>query len=500
MKIRFSFFVLFLLLVAAIQAQTVDELKKQSEKDMQKMRRQQSALITQMQQDFDAFVRRADKDFAVFLKQSWKEFEAFRARKEPLKPKPEVVPHYAPGGQPGPLSEKQIIPLPAGAAARRITTVSSIPPAPVIPAVHLAGKGKYRISVDFYGRPLTMSVDLKILDYFPNRYDRRTVSKWWLQCSRTPYAQVVESLYGWRKQLQLNDWGYYLLVKQVAQHLAPRNAIHAKLLSWFLMVHSGYDMKIASGGGSLFVLFPAVQQIYERKYLVVRNKTYYFDEPSSVNTFQTYDYVFPKATRALNFVVNPSPHFAGQSFVKEITLFLPSGKEKVPLLLNKADIRFLNTFPTVALPVYFHSSMPVPTALSLDHALLPVMENMNPAQRLSFLLHFVQTSFPYETDQKQFGRERFFFPEEALFYPGSDCEDRAVIFSWLVRHFLHLKVIGLVYPDHVATAVALPDVPGDYVVYHGTRYVVADPTYIGAPVGVSMPQYAGVRPEVIPVN
>ena len=499
MKKRLPIVVLILLLFAGLQGQTVDQLKKQSEEDMQRMRRQQNELMTQMQQDFDAFVRQADKDFAAFLKQSWKDFDAFRAKKEPLKPKPVVIPHYPPAAVTKPLPEKEIIPKPAGSVSGKVTVPNS-PPVPVVPAVKNPEKGNRQLMVKFFGRQLSLVADLKMLDYFPKHYDRRTISKWWLQCSRTPYGLLVESLYGWRKQLQLNDWGYYLLVKQVARKLAPDNAVHAKLLAWFLMVHSGYDMKIASAGGTLYVLFPAEQEIYERKYLVVQNKTYYFDAPADANTFQTYDYIFPKATRAFNFMLHRSPRLAGDTFVKEITLFLPSGKQKVPVLLNNENLRFLSTFPMAALPVYFHSSLPEVTQLSLDHALLPVMENMDPAERLSFLLHFVQTSFPYETDQQQFGRERFFFPEETLYFPGSDCEDRAVLFSWLVRHFLHLKVMGLVYPDHVATAVALPGAKGDYVLYNGTRFVVADPTYIGAPVGVSMPQYAGVRPEVIPVN
>lgn len=80
------------------------------------------------------------------------------------------------------------------------------------------------------------------------------------------------------------------------------------------------------------------------------------------------------------------------------------------------------------------------------------------------LLNFVQTAFEYRADGEQFGYERPFFPDETLFYPYSDCEDRAILYAVLVRELLGLDVVLLHYPNHLATAVALgDDVPGDYL-------------------------------------
>ena len=91
--------------------------------------------------------------------------------------------------------------------------------------------------------------------------------------------------------------------------------------------------------------------------------------------------------------------------------------------------------------------------------------------------------------------------EETLFYPYSDCEDRTVLFAWLVKRLLGLEMVGLNYPGHVATAVHLPkEVKGDHVVYKGKKYAVTDPTYINASVGISMPDYNNVKPRVIPIK
>ena len=64
-----------------------------------------------------------------------------------------------------------------------------------------------------------------------------------------------------------------------------------------------------------------------------------------------------------------------------------------------------------------------------------------------------------------------------------------------------LKVVGLNYPNHVATAVAFnSEVNGDYLMYKNKKYILSDPTFINAPVGQTMPQFKNVSPIVIDVK
>ncbi len=498
MKLRFALPFILLLLALAVHGQSVNELKKQSEKDMQQMRSRQDQLMTQMQQGFDAFVKKADKDFANFLKQNWQDFEVFRSKKEPLQPKPVVLPHFQPEQKPAKHKGQEIIPLAPASKNTEINPPTETPPVPVIPKATISGER--RIRFDFYGKPVSEPYDPKMQQLFPRRYDQRTMGKWWMQYSRTNYGPLVKGLLQTKQHLALNDWGYFQLVKQAARSLVPGNRQHALLFSWFIMIHSGYDMKIASSGGTLHLLFPSVQEVYERKYLKIQDRTYYFDQPATVNTFQTYDYVFPGATRRINFRMTHEPLLGGDVSRRKISFTYQGHRYGAQVVSETENIRFLQHYPTTALQVYFHGLLPEASRQSLVTALSPILKNMDKSEKLDFLLHFVQSGFAYETDQQQFGREKFFFPEEMLYYKASDCEDRAVFFSWLVHYFLHLKVIGLVYPDHVATAVALPgETMGDYVMFLGQKYIVADPTYIGAPVGMAMPRYARMKTSVIPV-
>jgi hypothetical protein len=117
------------------------------------------------------------------------------------------------------------------------------------------------------------------------------------------------------------------------------------------------------------------------------------------------------------------------------------------------------------------------------------------------MLHFVQTGFEYKTDGEQFGREKYFFPEETFYYSYCDCEDRSVLFAYLVRSLLGLEVIGLDYPGHVATAVRFSDtIPGDYVTHNGQKYIICDPTYIYANIGMCMTGFKDVTPTIIPIR
>ena len=55
-------------------------------------------------------------------------------------------------------------------------------------------------------------------------------------------------------------------------------------------------------------------------------------------------------------------------------------------------------------------------------------------------------------------------------YRYCDCEDRSILYSFLVKTLLNLPVVGVDYPGHVATAVKFSvDVAGDYVTYKGQK-------------------------------
>ena len=127
-----------------------------------------------------------------------------------------------------------------------------------------------------------------------------------------------------------------------------------------------------------------------------------------------------------------------------------------------------------------------------------VIQGKSQQEAANILLNFVQTAFVYEYDDKVWGSDRAFFAEESLYYPYCDCEDRSILFSRLVRDLLGLKVLLVYYPGHLATAVRFTEpVTGDYISLNNQKYIVCDPTYIGAPVGATMPDMDNGKAKVI---
>ena len=129
--------------------------------------------------------------------------------------------------------------------------------------------------------------------------------------------------------------------------------------------------------------------------------------------------------------------------------------------------------------------------------LRPLVEGKSELDAVNLILRFVQISLEYKTDDDQFGREKFLFPEETLFYPYADCEDRTILFAFLVHHLTGLPVVALEYPGHVAAAVSFSQpVDGASFRFENKVWTITDPTYINASAGMAMPFYQGKAPKV----
>ena len=130
-----------------------------------------------------------------------------------------------------------------------------------------------------------------------------------------------------------------------------------------------------------------------------------------------------------------------------------------------------------------------------------VLKNKTEQSKVSILLNFVQFGFQYATDEEQFGYEKPFFLEENFYYPKNDCEDRSILFSYLVRKLVGLDVVLLYSPGHLWSAVHFnSEIDGDYITVDNKKYTICDPTYIGASIGMTQPAYKGKRPIVVQIK
>ena len=170
------------------------------------------------------------------------------------------------------------------------------------------------------------------------------------------------------------------------------------------------------------------------------------------------------------------------------------------LAYNKNLVDFYATLPCVSFAVYGQAALDPVFLKSVERQLAPALQGMTQEAAINYLLHFVQYAFQYKTDEEQFGYEKWFFAEETIASSYSDCEDRSILFTQLVRHLLKMPIVLVYYPGrHLATAVRFSntDTTGDYITVDGTKYLLCDPTYIGADLGMGMPQLMGIPIEII---
>ena len=333
---------------------------------------------------------------------------------------------------------------------------------------------------------------------FP-RYDAQALSEAWVSLSKAYTKELIHSLYSYKNQFNLNDWGYYRLVQQFTQQLYPSDDSRATLTAWFLLNKSRYRAKIGYTNNQLYLLIPTNCTVYSATYYQFGNQTYYAigEAPSSL---YTYDQDYAGADLILNLDVQNPLSLGGNPQEKTFSFRYGGEAYQVQLSYNLRAIEFYQDYPEVDLRVKLESTLSREAKESLIVQFQPLLQDRTSEDAVGLLLRFVQTAFDYQLDQTQFGREKYFFPEEVLHFAYSDCEDRSALFTYLIRQLLGLKVVGLQYPGHVATAVGLEGVEGEYVERENEQFVVCDPTYVNAPIGRVMPRYAQKQVALVPLR
>ncbi len=231
-------------------------------------------------------------------------------------------------------------------------------------------------------------------------------------------------------------------------------------------------------------------------YTFAKKKFYVVSYASKDNTQMVYSYKqnYPDANKPLDLSLKSLPNFMPK-IEKKTLVFNEYGKSyEVHLSYNKNIIDFMATYPQANYDTYFNAPLDNTTYKSIVSALKKYVDGMKTGDAINFVLHFVQKSFKYEVDSQQFSREKPMFVYETLFYDKSDCEDRSVLFSYLIKEMFGIGVVGIKYSSHMSTALYVP-MFGDSVKVGQKKFIIADPTFVNANIGQSMPKYKLVKPE-----
>ena len=403
------------------------------------------------------------------------------------KPVVEVV-EAEPEAEPAPVVEAGRRPEPA---AEPRLPVSSTPTSPL----YRGESGRSKIAYGGLAFYLNNSLNRKCS---LNGLNENAIADAYEALCNSDYKPLLADCAQIRKDLRLNDWGVFTLVRQVADTYCG-TANESIVMQQFLLNEMGYKARMArKATEDKMMLFVATDcSIYAHPYITLNGQNYY---NLSGNNEQCQFYMCqkdsPKAKNSVGMQLKEAPLFPGT--VVSSTHQAKGSAARVTVDVPKALMDFYKDYPQCDYSVYFNAPVNVAMENRILSSLAPLVQGRNEADAANILINFVQTAFQYQTDGQQFGYEKPFFVEELFYYPYSDCEDRAMLFSYLVRKLLGLDVVLLDYPEHIATAVRFNgNVSGDYLMVNGRKYTVCDPTYIGASIGMTMPRYKTVSAKVL---
>ncbi len=444
---------------------------------------------------YSNFREQCNKEYIDFLKASWDYYQVGPAIPKPVEEDvPPVVieqdrdqvpieDNELPFDEVMPVIEEEPQPQP----------LEPVTPAPVIQETWC--------EFDFFGTPMRVRAEEK-QKFTLKSIEGEDVANAWEKLSRKEYDTMLADCLKLREDYNLCDWAYLLMLLSFSDaYLESYNDVI--LLTAYLYCQSGYKMRLGETDRELCLLFGTKYQIYGVPSFDI-DGYYFYQLNGEPKEMRIANFTFPKE-QGMSLAVNNLPKFTRDE--SELRTFTAKGYEtESSCSVNKNLLTFFANYPTSQLDdnpmtrwsLYANTPLDAIVRAQLYPALKRAIAGKTVPQAADILLDFVQTSFKYEYDDKVWGCDRAFFAEESLYYPYCDCEDRSILFSHLVRELLGLNVILVYYPGHLATAVKFAEpLKGDYITLNNDKYLVCDPTYIGAPIGVTMPDMDNKNAKVI---
>lgn len=454
----------------------------------------------QAKTEYENFRDQANREYAEFVRKVWEEYKVMPAIPKPKEEEvpPVVIPEEEEDkpieDKPLPIKDEVVPPPPAPRPQ----------PIPVAPIKEQPKPVEKYVSFNEYG------TTFKVRFNDEQRFSLKSCSSVaiadaWELLSGPDYNNTIRDCLEIRINRQLSDWAYLMVLHKMAVSIFGKTN-EATLLMAFIYCQSGYQMRMGISDNRLYLLYASEHGIFDKAYFKIDGKKFYMFM-ADVKSMNICNVGFPQE-KPMSLLINKEQLF---DYAKSPLRTLksrdyPDVNVTLQSCVNKNALAFYNDYPTSMLDDNvvsrwaMYANMPLPERIKKE--LLPALQSkikgLCQLDAMQKLLNFVQTAFVYEYDDKVWGGDRAFFPEETLYYPYCDCEDRAIFLSRIVRDLLGLKCILIYYPGHLAMAVCFTEnVKGDYIMLNGKKFVVCDPTCMGASVGMTAPGLDNQTAKVI---
>lgn len=506
MKKTILFLVIAVLSTFAMQAQ---QDNREFEIWKQKKAAEYNAFKDNRDNDYAHFRKQLNEEYAQFMRQRWQPLELLEEEKSP-----DTIPPVPPDIHPEEdvVVEQEINPQPIKDFIE--VDIPKPQPEPIVPIeIPLPdGPKQDSLALSYFGTDMMFAKGEKI-EVALSDLSENDISHAWSRLSSGQCEVLLGQCLANRSRYKLNDWAYLQLLEKVSKENITNDPNGATLLMAWLFCQSGYKMRLAKSvlqqttpNGRLYLMFGCNNVIYDTRYFIIDGVRYYPYSNCNEDIIELCPSQFPQE-QSLSLNIRELPMLTVSNSDLRFLQSQRYPEMSVNVSINNNLIDYYGSYPKCALTDFMGSrwALYANTPLSEDvkHQLYPQLtQYLSGKEELAVveeLLNFVQTAFVYGYDDTVWGEDRAFFAEETLFYPFSDCEDRSILFSRLVRDLVGLDVLLLYYPGHLATAVKFnnSNPAGDYIALPEGNYFIADPTYRGAKVGESMPSVKSKEITVI---
>lgn len=449
-----------------------------------------------------------------FLAGAWADYEVIAGQKRATAPKPRTAPTMPDTPPIAPPREiKTPEPAPAPAQGSPVPNATQVANPPLSPEGARGGsRAKEQpsdpsdrpdlppVEFDFYG--MTLRIPEAGLEIPRTVVDKQDLAARWRSLRKDRKAQAaLASLRSLASEMRLND---YLSLEMVrcyvnARHASAGSASRASLAHYFL-VGMGYDVRLGiTGDRDGVLLVPLRQDVAEHPFLRLDGRRYYIFMDRKLGKA---DYA---RTSISTCDVTPDGSLADiDCALSDLNLpYKPhhykvdNGTLRIEGEVNANIFPVLRRYPLMQTGDFARSTVQPEVRREIVDQLSAQLKGKPLAQAVDELLKFIQSGFDYATDEDFHGYEKPYFLEENLFYPKNDCEDRAIFYTYMLWNVLGIPNHLIAYPGHESASLVLDELPGgDSYSYEGRRYLISDPTYIGASTGQCMPDYLDESPVI----
>lgn len=340
-----------------------------------------------------------------------------------------------------------------------------------------------RLIIPFYGLHFDGGIQPDSTFNLSDTLSTVSVIAWYKKVEEQQYNVVIDSLRSFRNKYELNDWLYYQLIRKVSESLVAKSLDYNAytLYKWYFLSASGFDARLAISGSHLIFYILNEEDIADVPFFTLADKKYMC---LNIHDFEPFEmHAIPLvlkvkgAIHPFSYAVTKLPEFEPDHYVTKNYDFTYKYQPYHFTLVFNTELKALfKNYPVLDFGAYFNIPLSKATYQSLIPLLKTNLKGMDRIQGVDYLMRFTRYAFLYENDQTNFGKEKRLSPEETLFSPYSDCDDRAGLFFYLVREIYDMPMIALLYPGHLTIAVAFERPFGTIVTYAGKQYTICEPT------------------------